>query len=495
VRLKELTVYPSFDAFEKLARTSRMIPVSEELFMDTDTPIGLYLRYAQEENSFLLESVEGGERWARYSYIGRRPFMVFKSDGNRVTITKGPNTEEKTADPFAELKRIFSEYKSAKVPGLPRFCGGAVGYIGYDMVRCIEDLPDAPKDDTGLPECCLAFFDEVIAFDHLKQRVYIVVNAHVNGGLREAYERARERIQITAAELKARHTETAIEMKAQPKKLEIKSSFTKEGYMTAVEKIRTYIHNGDIFQAVLSQRLEMETDVDSLNVYRVLRTLNPSPYLYYLKLSDIVIAGSSPELLLRVEDGIAETCPIAGTRPRGRDAEEDNALEKKLLADEKERAEHTMLLDLGRNDIGKISEFGSVRVENPMRIEKYSHVMHIVSNVKGALRKDKDALDALCAVLPAGTLSGAPKVRAMQIIDACEPVKRGIYGGCTGYIGFDGNLDTCITIRTIVFHKGRAIVQTGAGIVADSVPEREYEETLNKAKALLKALQKAGELA
>lgn len=488
-------MHPGFEDFEKLARTAKIVPVSEEVFLDTDTPIGFFLRYAEEEVSFLLESVEGGERWARYSYIGRRPFMVFTSKGDEIRIKKGNQIIEKKADPFEELKKLLLEYKSAKLPGSPRFNGGAVGYIGYDMVRRIEDLPDIPTDDMQLPESYLGFYEEVIAYDHLKQRVIITVNVFINGDLHEAYEKAKQRIRRTYEELKDSCLKKAPEQKNTNGKVTFSSNFSKESFIEAVVKAKEYIKNGDIFQVVLSQKLVAPAVADSLNVYRVLRTLNPSPYLYYLKMPDAVIAGSSPELLVRVEGRTVETCPIAGTRPRGKNSAEDALYELELLNDEKERAEHTMLLDLGRNDIGKVSKFGTVRLENPMHIEKYSHVIHIVSNVKGELMEDKDCIDALCAVLPAGTLSGAPKVRAMQIIDEMEPVKRGIYGGGIGYIGFDGNMDTCITIRTIVFHNGMASIQAGAGIVADSVPEKEYEETLSKAKALLAALQKAGDMA
>jgi anthranilate synthase component 1 len=486
-------MYPDFDEFEKLSRTSRMIPVSEELFLDTHTPIGLFLRFAGREHSFLLESVEGGERWARYSYIGYRPFMVFTCRGDRITIEKGGSRIEKKGDPFTELKLLMKEYRGVRLEGMPRFTGGAVGYIGYDMARHIEHLPDVPPDTLDLPDCCLVFYDEVIAFDHLKQRVIATVNVCVNGNLRDAYKEAGERIRAINADLCSRYEAPPPGEKAPLEPVKLESNFTKEGFAGVVKKAKEYILNGDIFQVVLSQRLSAETKSDPLSVYRMLRTLNPSPYMYYLKMPEFIIAGSSPELMVRVEDGVVETCPIAGTRHRGRDAAEDELLTKELLEDEKEMAEHTMLVDLGRNDIGKVAKFGSVKVINPMHVEKYSHVMHIVSNVTGELKEGLTSLDALPAVLPAGTLSGAPKVRAMQIIDECEPVKRGIYGGCVGYIGFDGSMDTCITIRTIVFHKGRAHIQAGAGIVADSVPEKEYQETLNKAQGLFSALNKAGE--
>lgn len=489
-------MYPDFDTFISMSKTALMIPISEELNMDTQTPIGLFMRFAREDNSFLLESVEGGERWARYSYIGRRPFMIFKSSGENITVVKNGRKTEKKGNPFDELKALFGEYKGVSLKGMPRFCGGAVGYIGYDMVRRIEDLPDAPRDDTGLPESYLGFYDEVITYDHLKQRVIITVNVIAGNDINRAYEayrRAEERIAKTREELNSPFEQKAAQTSGCAE-LNMESTFTREGYMAAVEKAKEYIVDGDIFQAVISQRFSAKTDADPLSVYRVLRTLNPSPYLYYLKFEDAVIVGSSPELMVRVEDGVVETCPIAGTSRRGGDAAEDEKLASELLADEKETAEHTMLVDLGRNDIGKVSKFGSVKVINPMHIEKYSHVMHIATNVAGELEDGRDCFDALRAVLPAGTLSGAPKVRAMQIIDELEPVKRGSYGGCVGHIGFDGSLDTCITIRTVIFHKGKAYVQAGAGIVADSVPEKEYQESLNKGQALFSAIAKAGEM-
>lgn len=488
---------PDFDTFLKMSKNVRLVPISEEFSMDTQTPIGLFMRFAHEENSFLLESVEGGERWARYSYIGRRPFMIFKSTGSHITLIENGRQTEKDGNPFEELKRLFSEYKGVSFEGMPGFCGGAVGYIGYDMVRQIEHLPGAPEDDIGLPDCYLGFYDEIITYDHLKQRIIITVNAAASCDINRAYSsyrQAEERISQTREELINLLNMKTAESSSANTELKMESTFTREGYMAAVEKAKKYIADGDIFQVVLSQRFSAETDIDPLSVYRILRTLNPSPYLYYLKFEDAIIAGSSPELMVKVEDNIVETCPIAGTNRRGGDEAEDEKLARELLSDEKEIAEHTMLVDLGRNDIGKVSKFGSVKVTDPMHIEKYSHVMHIATNVAGELEEGKDCFDALHAVLPAGTLSGAPKVRAMQIIDELEPIKRGCYGGCVGHIGFDGSLDTCITIRTLVFHKGRAFVQAGAGIVADSVPEKEYQETLNKGQALFSAISKAGEI-
>ncbi len=490
-------MYPDFDTFFKMSESALMVPVSEELNMDTETPIGLFMRFAREENSFLLESVEGGERWARYSYIGRRPFMIFKSSGSSITVIEKGRKTEKEGNPFEELKRLKCEYSGIHLKGMPRFCGGAVGYIGYDMVRQIEHLPDVPKDDIGMPDSYLGFYDEIITYDHLKQRVMITVNVRGNSDFdkaRDSYRLAEERIKKACEELKIPFEQKTEKIPRIPEELKMESTFTREGYMAAVIKAKEYIADGDVFQVLPSQRFSIKTDTDPLSVYRVLRTINPSPYLYYLKFEDAVIVGSSPELMVRVEDNVVETCPIAGTSRRGADETEDKRLAKELLEDEKEIAEHTMLVDLARNDIGKVSKFGSVRVINPMHIEKFSHVMHIVTNVAGELGDGKDCFDALQAVLPAGTLSGAPKVRAMQIIDELEPVKRGCYGGCVGYIGFDGNLDMCITIRTIIYRKGMAYIQAGAGIVADSVPEKEFLETLNKGQALFSAIEKAGEI-
>ncbi len=494
VKRRDFLIYPDMQEFERLAQEANVVPVTQEIYSDTKTPIGVFMRFADEENSFLLESVEGGEKWARYSFIGRNPYMTFASEGENITIQKGGKTRTYTGNPFDELKQIFAGFKYAHTEGLPRLSGGAVGYFGYDTVRHIEKLPDAPPDDMQVPDCYLMFCDEIIAYDHLKQKVIVIVNAHIGKYAKGVYEQVLQRLERICDEIEA-PTRSADAATTQGKAGgQFVSNFTKDEFCAAVDKAKQYIVDGDIFQVVLSQRLSMETDVHPFDVYRVLRTLNPSPYLYYLRLPDCVIVGSSPELLVRVEDDVVETCPIAGTRPRGKTPQEDEQLADDLLSDEKELAEHTMLVDLSRNDIGKVSKFGSVVVQNPMHIEKYSHVMHIVSNVKGIKRDALDAFDVLKSALPAGTLSGAPKVRAMEIINELEKSKRGIYGGCIAYIGFDGNIDTCITIRTMVFHDGKAYLQAGAGIVADSVPETEFEETLSKAKALIKALSKAGEM-
>ncbi|MCX7711606.1 MAG: anthranilate synthase component I [Clostridia bacterium] len=491
--------YPSLEEVKMLSCKYNMIPVSMEVYADMETPISIFKRFEDTKYCFLLESVEGGEKWARYSFIGRNPFLIVKSQGEKTQIVhKNGQKREVEGNPLHVLRDIMSEYKGAPVPKLPRFNGGAVGFFGYDLVRHSEYLPNVPKDDQGLPESHFMFMDEIIVFDHLKQKIHIIVNMHMNGNVERTYNSAVTRLKDIYREIIS--SRWKIEDRFKPdfeqKKSEFsyKSSVSKEKYCENVEKAKQYIKDGDIFQVVLSQRLEVETEQNPFNVYRVLRIINPSPYMYFLKFDDYCLAGSSPEMLVRVEDGTVETCPIAGTRKRGATKEEDEALEKDLLADEKELAEHRMLVDLGRNDIGKVSEFGSVVVRDIMHIERFSHVMHIASSVQGTLKEGKTAFDALTSVLPAGTLSGAPKIRAMEIIDELEPTKRGTYGGAIGYLSFNGNLDSCITIRTILFKGKKAYVQSGAGIVADSVPEKEYEETINKAMALLKSLEEVGEI-
>ncbi len=471
-----------------------LFPVFSVVSTDTETPISLFKKLATEQNSFLLESVEGGEKWARYSFIGRNPFLIVKSQNGKSQITeKGQPVNEVTGNPVIIIQKLIGKYRSYTGKGLPRFTGGAVGFLGYDTIRYYERLVNIPKDDMDIPESHFLFIDELLVYDHLKQKSIIVVNMHLDRNADQEYERVAQRIREIYTEIvtatpadKVKSAELAISSQST-------SNISKNAFCANVIKAKEYIRNGDIFQVVLSQRLNIDFTGNPFTVYRSLRSLNPSPYMYFFRFDNYSVAGASPEMLVRVENGTVETCPIAGTRKRGLNEDEDLALERELLADEKELSEHRMLVDLGRNDVGRVSEYGSVAVKGLMHIEKYSHVMHIVSGVTGRLRSDKTIFDALMSVLPAGTLSGAPKVRAMEIIDEMETTKRGIYGGAIGYIGFDGNIDSCIAIRTIVFKDAKAFVQTGCGIVAESIPENEYEECMNKAGAMVNAIKAARE--
>ncbi len=492
--------YPSLEEVMELAKDYDRIPVTLEVYADMETPISLFKRFEDSSRyCFLLESVEGGEKWARYSFIGRNPFLIVKSQDRKITIQdKNGYETEAEGNPVMFLRDLLKSQKSAPILGLPRYNGGAVGFFGYDLMRFYENLPDIPEDDMGLPDCHFMFMDEVLVFDHLKQKIHIIVNLQAQGNIAREYNSVIERIKEIYKEIPSTRWKLAehftSDLGTARKEYSYSSNISKERFCENVVKAKEYIKNGDIFQVVLSQRLCIETEEDPFTVYRALRIINPSPYMYFLKFDAYKLVGASPEMLVRVEDGVVETCPIAGTRKRGKSKEEDEQLEKELLADQKELAEHTMLVDLGRNDIGRVSKFGSVVVKDPLHIERYSHVMHIVSNVQGQLKEDKTPFDALVSILPAGTLSGAPKVRAMEIIDELETVKRGPYGGAIGYLSFNGNLDSCITIRTMIFKDNKVYVQAGAGIVADSIPELEYEETLNKARALLTAIEEAGEI-
>ncbi|GIQ67561.1 anthranilate synthase component I [Xylanibacillus composti] len=484
---------------ELAAQGYNLIPVSRRVLADTETPIRVFHHLYQEKYAFLLESVEGGAKWGRYSFIGTDPFLSFRGKDGRLVLEQGGRERVLQGKPLAALKETLAAYRSPDLPGFPRFTGGAVGFFGYDLLGYYEKLPAHQVDDLGMDDIRFMFCDQVIVFDHFKQQLMVIANAHIPNGadeaaVAEAYAAACERVEEMLIRLQKPVSVPQSEQGAvpvQPDIGDIRSNVSKQTYMDNVDKAKEYIRAGDIFQVVLSQRFETDTFVSPLQVYRVLRTMNPSPYMYVLKMGEEVIVGTSPELLVRVEGDQVETRPIAGTRPRGRDEEHDLMLEKDLLADEKERAEHLMLVDLGRNDIGRVAKFGSVHCDSFMEIERYSHVMHIVSNVTGKLRADKDFFDAFLSCLPAGTVSGAPKLRAMEIIAELEREARGIYAGAIGYLGFSGNLDTCITIRTILFKNGRAYVQAGAGIVYDSVPEKEFEETENKAKALLTAIRTA----
>ena len=488
---------PSFEDFAARARSSACVPVYRQLVGDDLTPVSAFSRIERSAPSFLFESVVGGEKVGRYSFLGTEPFMRFEARGRQVVVTdaRRPDAERRyeTDDPFAELERLVETHRAAHMPGLPRFTGGAVGYASYDAVRYTERLPNVPADDRGLPDLSFAFFDRMVLFDHIRKTVLVVAQAHLEPGcdLRAAYDRACaqvdelvERLATPAEVLPLRDIDADGPVTIQPK-----SNFTREQYEDVVRRCQEYIKAGDIFQVVPSQRFELKTTAKPFNIYRVLRVVNPSPFLFYLTFDDFQLIGSSPEILVRVEEGNVTIRPLAGTRRRGKDEAEDRALAEELVADPKERAEHIMLVDLGRNDVGRVAEYDSVVLSDVMKVERYSHVMHITSNVTGKLKAGKTAFDALRAGLPAGTVSGAPKVRAMEIIDEMEPTKRGPYAGAVGYIDFTGNMDTCIALRTLVMQGDTAYVQAGGGVVYDSVPGDEYEETVNKARGLLKAIE------
>ena len=483
--------YPSLNEFIKKSQKGNLIPVYREILADCETPVSAFTKIDTGDYAYLLESAEKGEKLGRYSFLGSNPSLIFKSKGKRVEIIKdGKKEVRKVSDPLIALKKLMAQYKFVKVKELPRFIGGMVGYLSYDMVRSFEKLPDKNPDDLNLPDAIFLLIDTILIFDHLEHKIKVISNAHIKKNPKKAYQEAIGKIEGLISQLR-KPTRIKSKVKSQKSKVKIRSNFTKEAFKKSVRKAKEYIRAGDIIQAVLSQRLETKITVDPFDIYRALRTINPSPYMYYLNCATLKLIGSSPEILVRLEEGMVEVRPIAGTRPRGKTEKEDRALEKELFADPKERAEHIMLVDLGRNDVGRIAEFGTVKVNELMVIERYSHVMHIVSAVTGKLKKDRDSFDILRASFPAGTVTGAPKIRAMEIIDELEPVRRGPYAGAVGYFSFSGNLDTCITIRTIVIKESQAYIQAGAGIVADSIPEREYQETINKAKALIKAIEKA----
>ena len=484
--------YPTFEDFREKAKHGNLIPVYKSILADMETAVSAFYKIDNGEYGFLLESVEGGEHLGRYSFLGSEPSILFQSKDNHVRIEDlgtGQTTELESSYPLGELENLMSRYQPVAVEGLPRFHGGAVGYLSYDAVRFFEELPDSTEDDRQLPDCFFMITDTLLVFDRVNHQITVVANAHIDGDVEDAYQQAIDRIDALIAKLKRpllmppskKHAATTNDVKPE-------SNFTQAEYEGVVLRAKEYIAAGDIIQVVPSQRLSVPLSVDAFDVYRALRTVNPSPYMYYLKLGNIQIAGTSPEMMVRVEDEIAETRPIAGTRPRGETPAEDVALAEELIADEKERAEHLMLVDLGRNDLGRVCKYHTVRVSEMMEIERYSHVMHIVSHVVGELRDGMTAFDVIRACLPAGTLSGAPKIRAMEIIDELEPTRRGPYGGAAGYFSFSGNADTAITIRTLVVKDGIAYVQAGGGVVADSVPEAEYQETLNKAQAVIKAI-------
>jgi len=505
--LADETISPSRDEFLRLAATHSRVPLVRTLTADLETPVSAFLRVASDEpQSFLLESVEGGEKVGRYTFIGVRPYRTILSRGASIIVDEHGKRRSMQGDIFALLKEMLAGHTPARIPGLPPFTSGAVGFFAYDVVRQIERLPERAVDDLGIPDACLMFFDEVLAFDHVRKQILLMVTADLSRQKpAAAYKDAKQRLGRLEKRLarpipKPQH--------APPRgKLSVNSHTLKKDFLAAVARIKEYIAAGDIFQAVLSQRFEVKPGVDPFSIYRALRIVNPSPYLYFLRFDlegapgskparrrkplSTYLVGSSPELLVRVQQRHVEYRPIAGTRPRGSNEEEDQRIEQELLANEKERAEHVMLVDLGRNDIGRVCEYGSVRVKGLMFVERYSHVMHLVSALEGQLKKGLSAVDAFCSCFPAGTLSGAPKIRAMEIIEELEPTRRGIYGGSVFYADFSGNFDSCIAIRSMFIKGEQGYVQAGGGIVADSVPEEEYEESVNKAKAVVRAVERA----
>jgi anthranilate synthase component 1 len=490
-------VTPDFATFERQATQGNIVPVSKALTADLETPVSAYLKLAaRKKHSFLLESVEGGEKIGRYTFLGADPFLIVTATGDRIEIRHNGRTSRRRGNLFEVLPELTSRFRPAGGEGLPPLTAGAVGYIGYDLVRLIEPrVPRFRKNDVKTPDAVFLFFTTILAFDHVKHQIHAIANVLVDeweGKLKKGYRDACRRIE--ALEQTLARPARIPKSKTARGPIEVKSNIGKKRHGEMVEKAKEYILAGDIFQVVLSQRLEMKPRVEPFQIYRALRMVNPSPYMFYLRLDDMVVLGSSPEMLVKVEGRRVEYRPIAGTRRRGASEEEDQALAKELLADEKELAEHVMLVDLGRNDLGRVCEYGSVHVPKFKIVERYSHVMHIVSSVVGTLRAGKDSFDALSACFPAGTVSGAPKVRAMEIIAELEPTRRGVYSGSVMYFDFSGYLNSCIAIRTMVVRGGKAYLQVGGGIVADSEPEREWEETMNKAGALLKAGEIAREL-
>lgn len=472
---------PSLEEVKKLRAQGNVIPVYKSVIADFLTPVSAFLKLEKDRpHAFLLESVEGGETIARYSFLGCDPFLILRYRNG------------KPADFMNNLRATMSRFNSVKLPHLPPFTGGAVGYFGYDMVRLIEEIPNTGADDLGIDDAVLMFYKTVLAFDHLRHQIHIISNVIVDDSkesLETQYIQAVEEIRRIESLLRA--PLAVPETINRESDVAVRSNFEKQAYLEAVTKAKEYIAAGDIFQVVLAQRFEVDLPVTPFEVYRALRIVNPSPYMYFLKTPEAAIVGASPEMLVKIRGREVEYRPIAGTLPRGKNEAEDDDLAEKLLNDEKERAEHIMLVDLGRNDLGRISKYGTVRVEDMMFIERYSHVMHLVSSLKGELRDDVDRWDTLMACFPAGTVSGAPKVRAMELIDEFEPTKRGVYAGAIMYVDFSNNLDSCIAIRTLVARGSKGYIQAGGGIVADSVPENEYMESVNKSRALILAINLA----
>ncbi|OPY16782.1 MAG: Anthranilate synthase component 1 [Syntrophus sp. PtaB.Bin075] len=485
---------PDYETFKKLTREGNLIPLYREILADIETPVSVFMKLREQPYAFLLESVEGGEKWGRYTFLGADPRLVFRVRGAEVLIEEQNRTirHDHQGNPLQYLKELLKQYSPVSVEGLPRFYGGAVGFLGYEMVNFFERLPASTKDDLHTDEAVFLLTDTLIIFDRVRHTIKVVACVHVDGeqNLQDLYGEAIGKIDAMAALLQI-PSSGACRESTRPSPVDFTVNMTSEAFRNSVERAKEYIRAGDIIQVVLSQRFEGETSLDPLDLYRAVRFINPSPYLFFLKMKDMVLIGSSPEVMVRLEEGIVELKPIAGTRPRGRTEQEDRRLADELLDDPKERAEHVMLVDLGRNDLGRIARTGSVQITQLMVIERYSHVMHIVSSIQGQLDDGRDAFDVLKAAFPAGTLTGAPKIRAMEIIDELEPVRRGPYGGAVGYFSFSGNMDFCITIRTMLLKNGKMYIQAGAGIVADSDPQAEYQETENKAAAMRRAVELA----
>lgn len=488
-----MTHAPDFNTFKSLCSYYELIPVYRRLLSDTLTPVTAFHRLDEGGSACLFESVIGGEKVGRYSFLAAGPYLQFLARGHEVTIVRGSEkTTSTVSDPLERLRAELYQVKAAHFPELPPFTGGAVGYAGYDVVRYVEDLRHPPENDRRLPDMAFGFYDRMVVFDHVSKTMFVIAMAHVRDQEAEqAYQRARARVDSMVARLSAPKDllQCSDIDRSREVSLPCQANFEQQEFEEAVRKCVEYIRAGDIFQVVISQRLQLEIKASPFEIYRTLRIVNPSPFMFFLRSPGVTLVGSSPEIMCRVVNGKVTVRPLAGTRKRGRDDQEDRQLAAELLADPKERAEHVMLVDLGRNDVGRVARYGTVELSDVMEIERYSHVMHITSNVNGTLRDGRDAFDALRACLPAGTVSGAPKVRAMEIIDELEPHRRGPYAGAVGYIDYSGNMDTCIALRTIVIQGNQAYVQAGAGIVADSVPRHEYQETLNKARGLLNAIE------
>jgi anthranilate synthase component 1 len=498
-------IRPDYKEFLRLSRGATLVPVAKSISADLLTPVSAFLAVADgEPDAFLLESVEGGEKIGRYTFLGVRPFLRLESRGDEIKIERGRKVERRTGNVFSVIKELLQQHRPATMEGLPPFTAGAVGYCAYDIVRRLENIGEHAADDLDVPDSVLMFFDRVLAFDHLRHQIHIVASADVTReSPKAAYQRAVKDIARIEKQLATGWKPAHWRKAATKTKLEVRPRTPKPKFLESVRRAKEYIAAGDIFQVVLSQRWDFDPGVAPFDLYRALRTVNPSPYMFFLRFGGakktgkksgagaMHVLGSSPEMLVRVSESKLEYRPIAGTHPRGKDEAADAALEKQMREDEKERAEHVMLVDLGRNDLGRVSEYGSVKVRDLMYVERYSHVMHLVSALEGKLRAELDAVDALAACFPAGTLSGAPKVRAMQIIEELEPTRRGVYGGAVLYADFAGNLDSCIVIRTLLMKGRKAYLQAGAGIVADSDPQSEFKESENKSRAMIRAVEMA----